>query len=238
MNLPTNSGNQAAPNNEGLRQARGRLIAYLGHDDLWLPHHLGGLVRGIEATGADLVHSACAMIGPSGVVGVRGLPPRSPGRVPPVVPPSTWIHRADTAARFGFWRDPVSLGWDVDHDVLRQIHGDGGRILVHSELSVLKFPSLYWGLYSRKGDWPQEGWLRAIVDEPTAAQRRLLYEVARFGGQASTPDLWGLYQAARRWGSGVVRSAWGDDRWPLGPLLQARHRRYRRRARVARGLDR
>ena len=40
INLPENSGHQSAPNNEGLRRARGELIAYLGHDDLWLPHHL------------------------------------------------------------------------------------------------------------------------------------------------------------------------------------------------------
>lgn len=237
-NLPTNSGSQAAPNNEGLRRARGRLIAYLGHDDLWLPDHLAGLVGAIETSTADLVHSACAMIGPSGVLAVLGLPPRRSGRIPHFVPPSTWIHRADTAARFGFWRDPDSLGWYVDHDVLRQIHGGGGRILAHPDLSALKFPSAYWGLYSRTADWPQEAWLRAIVEDPAATQRRVLYEVARFGAHASTPDVWGLCRAARRWASGVVRNAWGDDRWPLGPLLQAKHRRYRNRSRVARGLDR
>jgi len=40
INLPKNTGSQSGPNNEGLRQARGSLIAYLGHDDLWSKDHL------------------------------------------------------------------------------------------------------------------------------------------------------------------------------------------------------
>ena len=40
INLPKNTGSQSGPNNEGLRQAKGSLIAYLGHDDLWSKYHL------------------------------------------------------------------------------------------------------------------------------------------------------------------------------------------------------
>ena len=39
-NLPENCGNQYGPNNAGIAMARGRHIAYLGHDDIWLPDHL------------------------------------------------------------------------------------------------------------------------------------------------------------------------------------------------------
>src|SRR5579885_2894378 len=66
VNLEHNRGSQAFANNEGLRRAEGRYVAYLGHDDLWMPRHLGELVRHIEDTGADLVHSVCGLFGARG----------------------------------------------------------------------------------------------------------------------------------------------------------------------------
>src|SRR5687767_378171 len=55
-NLPQNSGSQAGPNNEGTRRARGRFVAYLGHDDLWFPWHLETLVETASGEGASFVH--------------------------------------------------------------------------------------------------------------------------------------------------------------------------------------
>src|SRR5262249_43894876 len=63
-NLPENSGSQATPNNAGLTMARGAYVAYLGHDDLWLPNHLAALVDAIERAEADVAYTLAAMIGP------------------------------------------------------------------------------------------------------------------------------------------------------------------------------
>lgn len=55
VNLPTNSGQQATPNNHGLKMARGEYIAFLNHDDLYLPDHLIKCLEAIEKFDCEMV---------------------------------------------------------------------------------------------------------------------------------------------------------------------------------------
>src|SRR5215210_240001 len=76
LNLEENSGGQSAPNNLGIRMAEGDWVAYLGHDDIWSPHHLEALrdlIRKEPATGFAV--SGCIYYGPPGseVYWVTGL---------------------------------------------------------------------------------------------------------------------------------------------------------------------
>jgi hypothetical protein len=48
IGLPEHSASQSAPNNAGIEAARGNHIAYLGHDDIWSPHHLAMLTAVFE----------------------------------------------------------------------------------------------------------------------------------------------------------------------------------------------
>jgi hypothetical protein len=57
VNLERNCGEQSGPNNAGVALARGRYLAFLNHDDLWLPGHLAALLGAIEADRADLAFS-------------------------------------------------------------------------------------------------------------------------------------------------------------------------------------
>ena len=52
-NLEQNSGSQSFPNNLGIKNAAGKWIAYLGHDDIWSPNHLAAL-RALTQSACDL----------------------------------------------------------------------------------------------------------------------------------------------------------------------------------------
>jgi len=48
VNLPANSGQQATPNNHGVTMARGSYLCFLNHDDLFLPGHLGDMLKAAQ----------------------------------------------------------------------------------------------------------------------------------------------------------------------------------------------
>jgi hypothetical protein len=67
INLPTNSGGQAAPNNAGLELARGQYVYFLNHDDLFFPDHLGQSIAFMETTQADVSWSPVFLLQGSAV---------------------------------------------------------------------------------------------------------------------------------------------------------------------------
>jgi glycosyltransferase involved in cell wall biosynthesis len=178
FNLSRNSGSQSAPNNEGLRRARGRYLAFIGHDDLWLPWHLSRLVERLDNSGVDLVHSLCPVITPDGVIDVMGAPPQGATYAVHFVPPSSWVHRRELIDSVGEWREPDSLRFGVDHDFLRRAYFTGARIECIPQLSVLKFPSAYWGLYARKANPPQVSYWQAVQGDPRKVAEQVLTDFA------------------------------------------------------------
>ena len=104
VNLEQNVGEQSGPNNEGFRRSRGRYIAYLNHDNLWLQDHLEIALCGIEETGADLVFTLVDQVkheGPNRLVGATQT-----GRYEPYiyVPASSWFLRRELQEEIGPWR--------------------------------------------------------------------------------------------------------------------------------------
>ena len=165
INLPANNGHQSAPNNEGIRQARGDLIAYLGHDDLWLPHHLEVLVDAIEA-GADMAYGATRRVARPG--SVEAVPACGDYRPGTWVPPSSVVHRRSLIDRVGGWGEYRTLECDPETDLWRRFHQAGARIAFVPRLGTIKIPaSARRDVYRERPVHEQAAYFERIREEKT-----------------------------------------------------------------------
>jgi glycosyltransferase involved in cell wall biosynthesis len=200
--LEPNSGSQSAPNNEGLRRARGRWIAYLGHDDVWAPDHLSRLRETIEGDPAlDFAISGCVYHGPQGsdVYYVTGLFETSDAARSHFFPPSSIAHRSYVPDAIGGWREPRSVPAPVDSDFLLRAAHAGLRFGSTCRITVHKFAAGHRYLsYLRPSSEEQRAMLALLeghdgewIDEVVVqAKRAGLFMGARYPDFASFAEGW------------------------------------------------
>jgi glycosyltransferase involved in cell wall biosynthesis len=141
IGLPWNSGSQARPNNVGIAAARGRYIAYLGHDDIWMPDHLAALAQLFEETKCDVAVSGCAYHGPPGteLIQILGLFEDPEDARRHFFPPTSFAHRRSLAIQFGGWRAPHTISAPDDWDFLLRATGAGARFVSTGRVTAQKF---------------------------------------------------------------------------------------------------
>lgn len=230
VNLSSNSGSPSLPRNEGLRRAKGRFIAYLGHDDLWFPWHLSELVDCIETSNSDFVYSLGLLLAPDGMIGTFSLPPRL-WSISDAISPSNWLHRKCLIEVVGSWSRAYSLG--DDREFLQRVIAANINMEFRRQLSVLKFPSGEWHMYSLRTDFPQTRYIKAIRQDAAGLRDELLLELAALisrGRFLPQRDLRKQGSTLHRCIRGLVAHAvyfYGPHRWPVNRLLYRRGRRRR-----------
>jgi len=142
FNLAVRSGSQSGPNNEGIRRARGRLIAYIGHDDIWEPFHLSSLARLFARDAAlDFAISGSIYHLPHGLRGslVTGLFVDDSAKHRHFFPPSSLAHRAAVPATIGPWRGPETTVAPVGCDLIQRAAAADLRFASTRCITVHKF---------------------------------------------------------------------------------------------------
>jgi glycosyltransferase involved in cell wall biosynthesis len=183
LNLDANHGDQSGPNNAGMAHARGRHIAFLNHDDLWFPDHLGGALEHLETTGADVVIARSALVLPPNAVPgegsdwrvvLQGLGRR--GRYDPVQSfgcASALLLKREAAARAGPWRSARECYMANSHEWLYRVWRCGAVIRTWPQVSVLVLSSSYRPGSYRSGS-PEHADFERRLKAPDDLRRLLL----------------------------------------------------------------
>ncbi len=194
IGLPENSGHQSEPNNVGLREARGEIIAYHGHDDLWLPHHLAVTVDALQTSGADLAHSLCLMVASEGESSSWILIPQP--ELGAYAPPLGVIHRRSLTERIGGWRHYRELGTTPpDVELWRRAAAAGAKLTFVPRLTGIKFPaSVRRNVYRTRPHREQEAWAARIASDPDLEVHLLAHSLT---ARSSLMESWSYRELLR-----------------------------------------
>lgn len=121
FDLPKAPGFGYANRNVALRQARGNLIAFMAHDDLWLPDHLEISVSAFEDIAIEFTYTCPIWIDHHGAVTpyLFDLTEKETlglflHQLQNGIPASGIIHRQSCFAKYGYWNDSLPKSGDVD----------------------------------------------------------------------------------------------------------------------------
>jgi glycosyltransferase involved in cell wall biosynthesis len=180
-NLPENTGYQSEPHNEGLRRAKGKYIAYLNHDDIWLPNHLQALVDCIEKSGGDFAYSIMEWV-LSYADCYADIPHYPNAPRPPEA--SATMHRREIVDEIGFWLPPHETFSVPRAEYFRRAQFLGKRFNLVPMLTILKFGGTSGG-YSAVGDHLK--FMEQIRHDPDFAHKELGALLARAYFQLERP---------------------------------------------------
>ena len=121
-----------ANRNVALREAAGELVAFMAHDDLWLPDHLEMLAVRLERTGAEIAYSRPLWVIPPGLLAPLAFNLNDPETLSRFIerkynsiPAGCFAHRRECFAKYGYWNEFLPSGGDLD--MWSRIIEGGGR---------------------------------------------------------------------------------------------------------------
>ena len=149
INLPKRFGEQAGPNSIGMKLAKTEFLAFLNHDDLWLPTHLASAISDLDSTKCDMYWSRAAFFknrGPreDSPLFVELSPKKrclSEVYDAPFYysePMSTWVLRKALVGKLGGMRLSSETAIPPIQDFVIRAFEKGGRLFSSDEVTVLK----------------------------------------------------------------------------------------------------
>jgi hypothetical protein len=194
--MPTNFGEQSGPNNLGVREAQADVVAFLNHDDFYLPNHLRDAWDLLRDESVEMI--ICGILAPQPMKeGSRpevnepsamlfGISPLD--RFTPEVysPASGWVLRKSLHQRIGGFRPAVKCSFESSQDFLFRAWRAGARQRMANRVSVLAIQSgARPGSYAHRPTMEHEHYFAAIQDDRAIVMNQLLAKAAVHHAQLS-----------------------------------------------------
>jgi len=159
FDLPKGPAFGYANRNAVLQQARGELVAYMSHDDLWLSDHLERLLPFFEDDQIEIAFSRPLWVIPSGMIvpGIHNLNHTQTLNLflneKNWIPSDCTIHRRNCFFKYGYWDDtlPISADWDMWKRIIKD--GEGKNFVYLRDGTCLHF----------KANWQDESYDKAFI---------------------------------------------------------------------------
>jgi glycosyltransferase involved in cell wall biosynthesis len=207
--LKSNFGEQSGPNNEGFNLARGKYIAYLNHDDLYFPDHLGACLHSLETTDSDLAFAATAAAARRSPEQLAAhdwrfslLGVSASGYYEPYLfaPASSWLLKRSLIESIGPWRPAMECVIESSQDFLFRALRAGKKLRFTDRVTVLAVQSgARQDVYRRREDYENAYYAGQIRDNPGFREQILLQVALQLAGRAATPKMhFSLSRAVRK----------------------------------------
>jgi glycosyltransferase involved in cell wall biosynthesis len=162
--------------NVALREAKGTYVAFMAHDDLWLPDHLQLLADCLRDDRIEIAYSRPLWVAPNGTITPSTYNLNHPAtleaflaRRPHSIPAGCVVHRRSCFAKYGYWDE--SLPFAGDQDLWARIIDGGGRknFVYLPEPTCLHFKAI-WKTERNVGPAEING--RCSIGSKTSRRRR------------------------------------------------------------------
>lgn len=183
INLERNSGQQATPNNIGIRASRGEYVAFLNQDDMYLDNHLSGSLDLIRHTGADIVCSAYAVVQPTRidkideqkiVAHIQGYSPSGCFKPKEFQVASSWLLKRVVTEEVGPWKLENETYVTPSQDWLFRAWRNGKIIRYKDQISLVVIYSGQRKDSYRKKHSPEHDFIFREVVESNALRDQVL----------------------------------------------------------------